>query len=282
MDSPATTILLYVFIGFFTSFLRLGLGRTASRICKPQSKPDLTKYDEEILKRKHNGVAAFALSSFFWLLPILIYTTVQFFSVIGTLYATKYATGAVFFIPDTIREYWVPAIFLGLLLWGASTEIIFDLYRISNRINPEEWRAYRFILERSAWGGYEIDNKILSAVFAVIVLAGTLPAFFLAMDSYTRITDSAIVINSYLSLREKTSRFSDVKKILLINRYRNAVSGAVEPTSRYYSVVFADGSTWDTLNLSIGNSPKEEAVIEYIASKSGVPVVLGIHNIDDK
>lgn len=281
MGNLSGSIIYYALIGLLSSYLFLLFARFASKIFKPKSVPNLEGYDLQQLVNKYRTVTILSGTSFLWLAPLLIFLVTKVSYAIGGMYLEKFRVGSVFLIQYSIWAYIVPAIFLGMLLWAASTDLIMDIYKYAKKINDEEWDVYVYKLNRDSWGGKDIDNKTISIIATVFILCTTLPAFFLAINTYTRITPQSIYVNNYFSLTEKSYSYSDINKILFVDSFKNNQNGKVESTSSSYEVLFNNGDVWDTLNLSINKKPIEAEVVQYISSRSGKTPTRGIHNVDD-
>lgn len=105
----------------------------------------------------------------------------------------------------------------------------------------------------------------------VVLLAISGIWLVLLVDWNVRLTDRAIVVNSFWALRARTYAYADVAEIrtapALYAPNGNRVS------RREYSVRFRDGWHWSThLDPSSGTEADKRRFIEVIASRSGVPV----------
>ena len=93
--------------------------------------------------------------------------------------------------------------------------------------------------------------------------------------------NNRLIYNGYFDIKERNYPFNNVSKIIFIDKFKNKLSGDIESTSTYYVVLMKDGFRWNTLNLTINNTPKETEILNRISQQAGVQIKNGIHNVDD-
>jgi hypothetical protein len=256
----------------------------ASKILYPRIKPPVEKYNLNEVRERYRKAETLSALSFFIVTPILTFLLIKGFYTVYQTHIEIYKTGSVYLLPYTIAVFVLPSVFLAILLVVLSSDLISNAYRKIKRFGDEEYKVYLYDLYTRQLFGKEFDYRVYKVLYIVVVSVVFIisaPAVFLAFDYYTRITSTSIYTNDYLSIGEKAHSFTDVSKILWINTLKNKQTGGIEPTSSYYEVIFKDGYSWNTLNLPINKYPLEREVVEYISSKSNIPVKSETHGVDN-
>lgn len=174
----------------------------------------------------------------------------------------------------------VPGFFVGLIIPGYVVEYIAIIVGRKCADSFEEFDAYYSNLQKRWGGGKEYNMEQVNA-FALIIAAVSVIALLNCCNNYFYVTDSQIVHRRYLSLRENKFSYSAVKKILLIKRYQNRLTGALAQAEPCYSIVVNDGYKIETLNFGINGTFEEKNMANYISEKSGVSIREGVRNVDD-
>lgn len=234
------------------------------------------------IRKKYRKFELLSGLGFFIITPLLTYLLTRGMTLSQRIYLNIHSVGARFIFGVTASAFIVPAIFLAILLYGIILDFVGFFMSKYLFKNTEEFKIFYYDWNKRLAFGKNIDNKKLSLIITVIAIPLLLILFYLGVDNYTKLTDDSIIYNGYFSFTEKQYPYSNIEKIIFITKYKNAQSGKIVSTSPNYSVVMKDGEIWNTINLSINRLPQEIEIINFISQKSGVSVLEGVHNIDDK
>lgn len=267
---------LFILIGVWVTFV------LAAKLLPEKTPSPIETADLCEIRKRYRKFELLSGFGFFVITPIITYLLTQEMVAIQSIFLNASATGTQYVIGITKWAFMVPALFMSILLYGIVLDYIGYLVGKVIYKDEEEYGIFYSDWNKRLAFGNDINNKKLSLILTLFIVPLFLVMFFLGIDNYTIITNTEIIDNNYFSIHEKRYKYSDISKILYITRFKNKQSGEIERTSFYYSVIMKDGHDWDTLNLTINNSPKEKEILNFISQKSGLPIIDGIHNIDDK
>lgn len=183
-------------------------------------------------------------------------------------------------LPVSVLAFVLPAAFLGVIAGYFFFVYLLTLYARVGHVDRQEWDwAMYYLNNRTPYG--DIDGNKLMLILAILLVPFCLLGLFLASNTYTKISNTQIIDNGYLSIQEKTYAFTDINKILHITQYKNKQTGEIEKTNPHYTVVMEDGFGWSSLNISTDSNNTEKEIIDFISQKSGVAITDGVHNVDD-
>ena len=155
------------------------------------------------------------------------------------------------------------------VMWTLLTAPVLAVWMVDVLVRVRLGDRYEELVryDEQLWGvrseGYRTIGVVLLAV------SGTW--LFLLLDWNVRLTDRAIVVNSFWALRGRTYAYADVVEIRTAPALYALNGNRVN--RREYSVRFRDGWHWSThLDPSDGTEDDKRQFIGIIASRSGVPV----------
>ena len=231
-------------------------------------------FDYETLTKKYSkweGISALLILFFAALFGFLFYALLRGLAAVA---ASRLPQDAVYTLTPPAIFWAVPALFLGLFAAGFPTYLI-----TRHLLGPEAHAEYML------WGNskaasrngrvtptHALDSwKVFKgmAAFCLCFLAVLIP---LALDSYTVITRSGIVLNPLFSFVERRFAWSDVQEI---KRVVSFVAPSGKPVHNPYAEVrFRDGSVWST-RFSFATVPKDKAeeIFHFISERSGKTIV---------
>lgn len=253
----------------------------AAKLLPAKSPPPLENLNLDEIRKKFRRFELFSGLVFFVITPIITFLLTKGMLIIQQLYLNA-EVGTHFVIGVTAWAFVVPAMFMGMLIYGIALDYVGNFVGKIIAASEEEYKAFIYDWNKRLAFGKDIDNKKLSLLFTLFVVPLFLGMFYLGINNYTKITENSLIHNGYFQIQEKQYPFNDVAKILYITKFRNRQSGEIEQTSFYYAVLMNDGFRWTTLNLSINKTPKETEIIDFISEKSNIPIKEGSHNVDDK
>lgn len=253
-----------------------------SRLIPEKDRPPLENYDLDFIRKKFKLIETLFNISFFTITPVIVLILTKVMISVQQRYLANHLENALFRSGVHWGAFATPSIFLSLLIYGVIGDFIFQFLGRRKADTDEEWRVFYFDMNRRQAGGKEIDTNKVAILFSVFAIPLFIATFFLGVLNYSAITEENLIYNKYFSLTDQKYSYSQVNKILYIDKFQNKQSGEIEPTSPYYAILMNDGFRWITLNLDISRTPEERKIIDFISEKSGVEIVSGVHNIDDK
>ncbi len=157
---------------------------------------------------------------------------------------------------------WLYAFFAGLItVWYAVDLAARPLLR-----GPREEATFRAY--SNAQLGY--DGRRGRRWFSCVVASGTALFFSLGLDTYLRVTQDSIVVDSYFSLFARRYDYDDVRAVYLAS-HRIAPIGK-EVSNAHYVVDFADGSRWRSTDGLRSTTGHDDRAMRLISRRSGVPL----------
>jgi hypothetical protein len=258
-----------------------GIFIIASKLLPPRNKPLLEKYNIVEIRNKYKKIEWFFNILILLLAVLLIFLFSKSFASLQLTLLKSQQGDSLYIIPVTIAAFVVPSIFLGIIVAGLIGDYILLLIKILIKADQNEWAVFLYDMNKRQAFGNEIDNNKLSNIVMIVLVPLSLIMIFLALNTYTIITDNYLIDNSYLSLSEKKYPYTEVSKILHTTKFKNKLSQAIEDTEPSYTVIMNNGYEWNTLNATIHNTQTEIEIINLISQKSGIQINEGVHNIDD-
>jgi len=222
----------------------------------------LSRY--QVTSRKHGRLAAFSRIDRYVMVACALAAVALMFALVYV--ATEWNNARVAGMPGTVSfilpswPFYVAGVLLG---YGATYACRYVAYRLS--LGKEFfllWRKY-----------YEVDATIplhrLVAVVAGIGLVAGIPCLLLGLDTYVRLTDEAIAVNSFWSLGEDVQPLANIRDIYE-SRY-------VHDDKQYlkYRIEFRDGSQWHSeggITMPV-NSKRNTRFVTAVARRAGVHII---------
>jgi hypothetical protein len=155
----------------------------------------------------------------------------------------------------------VPAGFLGLVTSAIPMNALY--YALLGRRNR---RFNRFCDERVGF-----DGKRAFALLAVIVIAGVLASFSLAVLSFARFTETGVEIGRAIPPGRTSYEYAQVRSVEHRLTFQAPNGRTIHKT--HYAIVFDDGSAW--LSNGVHNPPPDvaERIARLVAQRSGRPII---------
>jgi hypothetical protein len=193
---------------------------------------------------------------------------------------------------NPVMVYVIPSLFLSFLLGGFLAYYLIFLYVYVRGLGTREefglwgilWERKKVMGSREIRGPVEPEVKrysILMGITTILIVFGAFLTSCICLDCYTVITPDQIRTNSILEFQDHEYTYDQVDRILLLDRIRLR-SGKIEIRENpEYQIFFRDGtrSTTRYWPYGIPGDQLRESV-EYISSRSGVPIRKGIVNVD--
>lgn len=253
----------------------------SSKLLPPGNKPLLESYNVAEIRKKYAKVEWYSNILLLLITVLLIILFSNGFAWLQRILLESQESGSRYLIPISIAAFVVPSIFLGIFTSGVIGEYVLLLFQKIQKFNQDEWDVFVYDMNKRQAFGNVIDNHKLSVIVMSVLVPLSLVMIFLALNTYTIITDNYLIDNTYLRLQEVKYPYTQVAKILYITKYQNRQSREIEDTTPHYSVVMKDGYVWSTVNASVHDTPTEVDIVNFISQKTGIQIQNGIHNIDD-
>ncbi len=168
--------------------------------------------------------------------------------------------GARFVLRSQMGYAFLSPIFAGIALTGPVAVGMVRLIR---------WRSYHVDM---ACGDhrYGFDARRLFYLFIVWIIPLCVDWEFAFINSWTVVTDDAIVARDLMRVSPVTHKLSDVTHIHGV-RVFSEIPGAMAPKPSF-KVTFRDGRVWTNAMCAHFPLPDDRVVIDFIARRSGRPI----------
>ncbi|CUU34749.1 MAG: hypothetical protein K6U12_07410 [Armatimonadetes bacterium] len=236
------------------------IGFLASANPAPEDMPDSPLEDPDEIRayrRTELGVATSALVSliggmlfFVWLAP----------RVQAWLYRDR---EDLFFLPVVPVLTGLTGGFIALLVFGVFSDG-FAKWLAGDKWDAIKAHLYYPLGEQKSRG----LNRYVWGLVAILIVP-----FLLSLNCYTRVTREGFYFNRFWSLHEEFYPLEQVERVVFVVKFRNRVSGIVEPYEKpYYGVLFRDGFAFETVNVAERNSGEVVRMVRWVSEARGLPI----------
>jgi hypothetical protein len=188
------------------------------------------------------------------LLAIVWYRLLSFFARLS--YASL-GSSVFLYTPSPIK-WEAPSFFLGMITSAISFTLLFKL-----KIEAE-------CKKHALYGNLRVNFVLQKLVRRMTMIIGPAALIFslLAMNCYTRFSESEIVIKRFLSIGEIRYPYSRISAIKSV-RYFKAPNGNVKERP-HFAIEFDDGERWTTRDGLHNPDPEtDRRLIQYVSGKCG-------------
>ncbi len=159
--------------------------------------------------------------------------------------------------------WWIPAFFLALFLAAIPQHFLY--LALLGRVRYAEYIEYG----NQKFG---IDSWKLFRYLGNLTIPLCLLLTFLALDTYTRVTRDAFVVNEFFGVGETAYRFSDLQAIVLVETFVAANGDVV--SAPHYVIRFDDGSAFDFRRSPTETAfAQQQVLVRFLQTASGIEVV---------
>ncbi len=266
---------------FFPIFIAL-TGLVFDWASKKDSQKLLEKnIDIKQVREKFKNFKIFITIGFFTILPLFVLTLTWGMQAVQNYYLELISADAAYSIGASSSIFGIPAMFMAILCYAYLVDLIG--YSVSNSIfhSKAEYLIFRDDMSRNnSINQKELDQRKLKIISSLVILPLFFIAFYLGVNTYTKVTNDHLINKEYFSLSEDSYSYNDVNNIYYFTKFKNLQTGEIEKQDPYYFVIMKNGYKWSTLNLVINGNPKELDVINFISNKSGVKIIHKTENVD--
>lgn len=129
----------------------------------------------------------------------------------------------------------------------------------------KEWREFAR-LRRSKGGSSSYSRA--NQIFALVLVCLSIPAILLFIDSYVKVTDNGVAINSYFGVGERYYTWDKVRDAQVSWEAQVNKDGELRKRLNV-DVTFTDGTHWSPDTSFARRTPDIESAGQYIAQKIG-------------
>ncbi len=163
------------------------------------------------------------------------------------------------------QDIWILlAFFMGLILSSIPLHFLY-----LTLLGKERYGEYTEYADRKhGVNGLKVFTCLASGIVPVC-----LALTFLALDSYTRVTDDAFVVNRFFGIGEKSYGYDEIKNIKLTKSFE-APNGNIVRRDEY-TIHFTDGTDFEFLNaLHDIKFEQEKEIIEFVSARSNKKIII--------
>ena len=219
---------------------------------------DYLKIDFETLRNKYQKWDKMSAILLFILIPGMAYLIGLLFSTI--FYSSENNEREIIYHIETSRLMWfMPGLVLSFALIRFPMTFI---YKLILKANYNEFMLYSDL--KTGADGIKILNYMMwiSGIAAVLLL-------ILLSDYSVNIYKDKIVLNDFLTFRDKTYSFSEIESI---NHIKPLNPNTGKPENPSYFIRFKDNGHWDTNRGLEDDNNKQEEIINYLSEKNKLKV----------